>query len=288
MGEPLFSFGLITDCQYADIPDSNEFSDRRFRLSLSKLKEAIEVFNQQDLTFVVHLGDLIDQDIESFDTVLPICRCSKADFWHVLGNHDFVGVGYSHNIGARPVLNKLNLKSTYYSKTISNFRFIVLDTNEEGMIEAVEDSPEWKKGKSILEAYEKEGRINAKRWNGRISEKQHAWMLSEIKDAESKGQSIVLFSHHGLYPEHRENMLNDKEMLGELVQYKHVRAYINGHNHDGDYGQFGHLHCLTVHGMLDTDENAYALVDVYSDRLEVKGFGREPSRVLLFTDNGAI
>ena len=38
-------------------------------------------------------------------------------------------------------------------------------------------------------------------------------------------------------------------------------------------------------GMVETpDQAAYATVDVYPDRLEVNGFGLEPSRVLGFSE----
>jgi len=35
-----------------------------------------------------------------------------------------------------------------------------------------------------------------------------------------------------------------------------------------------------MHGMLSGTTNAYGIVDVYSDRLEINGYGRVPSRVL--------
>lgn len=281
--KPIFSFGIMSDCQYADIPDSDKVGfDRRYRLSKQKLLEAINFFNTQDLEFVVHLGDLIDQDIKSYDTVLPICETSKAHIWHVLGNHDFYGPGGESLGKPEQVTQRLGLVNPYYSKVLHEYRFIVLDTNEEGIIEFAEGSPEYQAGLRLIEQYEKQGRINAKPWNGKISSAQQSWLMSELAEASELSQKAIIFSHHGLFPPHRENMLNDKELLAELVKQKHLVAYINGHNHDGDYGQAEHLHCLTIHGMLDTGENAYATADVYTDRIEIKGYGREPSRTLMF------
>lgn len=281
MTKPLFSFGIVSDCQYADIPDAAEFGDRRFRLSKHKLEEAITFFNTKDLAFTVHLGDLIDQQLASFDDILPVCEQSQAPFLHVLGNHDFKGVGDEH-LDPTEVISKLGLKNPYYSKQVNGYRFIILDTNEEGLVEAVRGTKAWKEGQKVLDEYKQTGRVNAVSWNGRISAKQHDWLRKELQAAADANEKCVIFSHHGLFPKHRENMLNDEEMLAELKDIPHLKAYINGHNHDGNYGQAGHLHCLNVRGMVDTDQNAYALAHVYDDKIEIEGFGREPSRVLQF------
>jgi len=40
-------------------------------------------------------------------------------------------------------------------------------------------------------------------------------------------------------------------------------------------------HVVNIKGMVDTfDENAFAIVEVHADRMEITGFGREESRVL--------
>jgi hypothetical protein len=33
-------------------------------------------------------------------------------------------------------------------------------------------------------------------------------------------------------------------------------------------------------GMVDTEENSYAVVEVFKDRLEIQGYGREKDRVM--------
>ncbi len=140
--EPKFSFGIIADSQYADIPDFHGMgSDRRFSASLGKLKEAINFFNTKQLAFVVNLGDLIDQDIQNFDAVLPICALSRAPLKHIVGNHDFSGKDYAYKEDRDKVMQKLGLKSFYYSFVNNGLRFVVLDTNEVGVIEWPKNSP---------------------------------------------------------------------------------------------------------------------------------------------------
>ena len=50
---------------------------------------------------------------------------------------------------------------------------------------------------------------------------------------------------------------------------------MNGHNHAGEYGVVDGQHFLTLKGMVDSHESAYSVVNVYEDRLEISGFGRQ-------------
>ena len=60
---PLFSFGIVTDAQYAD---KDPAGLRHYRASLENLGVAAKEFNARDLKFVVHLGDLIDENFSSY------------------------------------------------------------------------------------------------------------------------------------------------------------------------------------------------------------------------------
>ena len=57
-----------------------------------------------------------------------------------------------------------------------------------------------------------------------------------------------------------------------------MAAYINGHNHAGNYGEKDGIHYLTMKGMVDTLKNSYGVVEVYEDRLALNGFGRQENR----------
>ena len=60
-----------------------------------------------------------------------------------------------------------------------------------------------------------------------------------------------------------------------------VVAYLNGHDHKGGYARDGVVHHLTISGMVEAPEkNAFCVVDVFAERLRVRGFGKVPSRVL--------
>ena len=72
-GSPLFRFGAVADCQYR----SKTSLIRKYNLSPQKLTECVELYNKLDLAFVVHLGDFIDRDFESFKVVSPIFASSR-------------------------------------------------------------------------------------------------------------------------------------------------------------------------------------------------------------------
>ena len=64
-----FAFGVIADCQYCDDPGSGV---RKYAASENKLNKCVSHLNKMDLEYVIHLGDFIDRDINSFDVVTPI------------------------------------------------------------------------------------------------------------------------------------------------------------------------------------------------------------------------
>jgi hypothetical protein len=58
-----------------------------------------------------------------------------------------------------------------------------------------------------------------------------------------------------------------------------VIAYLNGHNHAGNYAERDGIHYVNFHGMVDTpDSSAFAVVEIAGDRLEIRGFGGKAAR----------
>ena len=53
---------------------------------------------------------------------------------------------------------------------------------------------------------------------------------------------------------------------------------MNGHNHAGNYGTKNKIHYLTLKGMVDTTSNAFPVIEVYENRLFLKGIGRQKNR----------
>lgn len=276
--------GVITDIQYADADPPDFAKHRIYRLSLKKLAEAIEFFNTQELDCIVNLGDTIDWGIENYKPVVEILNKSKHKIYHALGNHDFYTVSPPNDdrIELKTVLDILNMPNNYYTVDIDNFRLIFIDNNEVGVIEHPKGSKLYEQGLQVIEESRAKNLVNAQDWNGTISDTQLDWIKQQIKDAKIKGKKVLMFAHAQVYPEHRETMLRNELILDLIDENRNVIAFMNGHNHDGDYGVYNGVPCVTFKGMLDTDENSYAVVSITNEKLDIIGYGREVSRIVTF------
>lgn len=114
-----------------------------------------------------------------------------------------------------------------------------------------------------------------------MGQQQLKWLREQLDEAGSKNEKVILFSHFPVYPEDKHNLWNDMELISTIEKYSCVKAYINGHNHHGNYGMKEGIHYLTFKGMVDTEQTSYAVIHLKSNSLEVEGYGREESRQLI-------
>ena len=281
--EPLFSFGIMADCQYADRDDEDFMVDgthhmyhNRYRQAPDKLRKAVEAFNDSDLEFVVHLGDFVDRGIDEADNIIEITNGLKAPFWHVLGNHDFSGSEDDH---AR-LYKKYGIENSYYTKKIANYRFVILDTNEASIIKHPEGTTGWNMGKKMVQAAREAGMLQAYDWNGAVGAEQQEWLEAQLNESEAAGENVILFAHHPVFPPGVLNALNDDQIMRLIDRYSNIVAYINGDNHLGAFGYRKSTPYLTVPGMLQTETNAFGVISVYEDKLVIDGYGRVQDMVI--------
>ena len=273
---PLFRFGVIADPQYADL-EPNLPLNRYPAKSLDKLREAIEEFNRHDLAFVVTLGDIIDREWKSFDAILPVYEALRHPKHFLLGNHDFAVA--SQHLGG--VSARVGIPSAYYDFDHSGYRFIALDGNEISVFAPPEGDPRRQEAKEMMKRLGDSGATNGQRWNAAIGEAQFDWLAAKLRETKTAGEKVIILNHYPVFPENAHNALNSDRILSLLAEHDHVVAYLNGHNHAGNFGVSGGTYFVNFKGMVDTeDTSAYAIVTVYNDRLEVTGFGREDSRVM--------
>jgi 3',5'-cyclic AMP phosphodiesterase CpdA len=269
-------FGVIADPQYADA-EPHLGLQRYFRNSLDKLRAAVATFNAEDLDFVVTLGDVIDRDAASYAAILPIYATLRHRHVVLLGNHDYTIA--PELLASQPRL--LGLTETHYDYTEGGIRFVVLDGNDVSLFAPPQGDPRWQIAQDRLSRLAAQGAEHAKPWNGSLSDAQFAWLGSVLGDAKAKGQRVVVMNHYPVFPANMHNMWDSDRLTALLENQPHVVAYFCGHNHAGNYGEAAGLHYVNFHGMVDTPaENAYAIVQVEGDRLDIRGFGREPSRSL--------
>jgi manganese-dependent ADP-ribose/CDP-alcohol diphosphatase len=267
-----FRFGVIADCQYADVDTAGT---RHYRESVGKLREAVAEFNDADLDFALHLGDLVDRFAESFADVVPILDKLRMSTYHVLGNHDF-------QMPLAQLLETLRMPAPYHHFRRNGWRFVIVDTNDISLYANPEGSAKHELAREMLDRLLAEGAVNAQSWNGAVGQDQLAWLRRVLDGARFRGEKVVLNSHHPIYPKNVHNAWNDDELVDLVTSYDNVVAWFNGHNHYGNYGFTGGKHFVTFHGMVELDTNAYATVRVLEDRFEIDGYGREPDRIVPF------
>ncbi len=273
--KPLFSFGIIADVQYCNCePEGSRF----YKKSLPRLRDAVNSLRADSAEFLINLGDLINQDISSFEPVLDIIDSSGLKTWHCLGNHDYsVETRYKKRL---PV--PLPDKTGYYSFMHGNFRFIVLNGNEVSTY-ASGSKTSIKKAEEYIASLKTEGMTNAIDWNGGISLKQFKWLEAQLGEAAAKNEKVFIVCHFPAWPENAHNLLNYREVLTVLEKHNNIIAWFSGHNHAGNYGNFNMIHFVTLKGMVESEmAGAYSLVEVYRNKIWIKGSGRERSQILAY------
>lgn len=269
--DPILSFGVVADLQYSN---EEPCKDRYFQNSKQKLDQIIRIFNTQNLDFVINLGDTINKYWNSFDEILPLFDELNPTLYHVLGNHDYE----VDDLMKTEVPNRMGT-SRYYDFSFGKWRFIVLDGNEISTYANGSGSENFVKAEELLS----EEKVNANFWNGGMGDAQLTWLTDKLANADQSHEKVILFCHFPVYPVDRHNLLNDSEVVTKISNYHCVKAWFCGHNHYGNYGMLHDIHFVNVKGIVETEsESAYCIVQLFQDRLKIRGFGNEISAKLNF------
>jgi predicted phosphodiesterase len=265
--------GIFADCQYCNCEPAG---NRYYKNSLNKLDKCIFDFNQNnEIDFVVGLGDLIDRDFASFSQVNAVLAKSNNKVYNVSGNHDYaINPEYFNEVP-----NQLNLKNNYYTLEHKNWLFIFLDGNDITLQSNNNKTVE--EAKNLLSELTRTNQPNNKEWNGGIGKKQISWLKKQLNNAENKSLNVALFCHYPLLPLEAHALWNSTEVLSVLNKYACVKVWINGHNHAGGYALQNGVHFITLNGMVDTEtENAYAVLSISEKEIKIVGAGRQESKIL--------
>ncbi|MBN2290885.1 MAG: metallophosphoesterase [Pirellulales bacterium] len=252
-----FSFGLVTDVHYADIPANGI---RRYRDSVTKLREAVATFNHEKVAFVAELGDFCDagaskkDDIKYLREIGNIYSEFKGPRHYVLGNHcvtKLTKAEFLANCGT-------TIKKSHYSFDAGPYHFVVLDANFKP------DETSYKPGNFFW----------TKSW---IPVWQQKWLAEDLEKAGRK-KSIV-FIHQNLHNEKESTgVKNAPEVRRVLESAGNVLAVFQGHKHEGDYAKIGGIHYCTLQAMVEgasPTNNAYAIVTLDGDRISLEPFGNQ-------------
>jgi len=105
--------------------------------------------------------------------------------------------------------------------------------------------------------------------------------LEKEREKGKKGERVILCCHFPLTPERApELLLNAPEVKKLIEKYPSVFAWLNGHVHVSQWVEQNGVNYVSFRGMVEKDANAFCIVSVYHDHLEIKGYGEEVSRQL--------
>jgi len=258
--DPLFSFGVIADVQYADKPDRQRM---HYRSSLSRLRQCLAELNRRRLDFTIQLGDLIDgytrpdktpqkNDVlksqHDLDRILPEFARLETRLYHVVGNHCL-------RAGRKTLHERLGLERAYYDFVpagIEGWRMVVRDSMGVGY--------------------------------GDLGKEQTKWLEKTLAKARQRNEQVILFNHFPLLAEtatrYRVVFMKNQGAIRRILDRSGcVVAYFAGHDHAGAYANDRGIHHVTFQAMAEAPgRNAFAIVDVFDDRIVVHGFGSVPRR----------
>ncbi len=266
-GSKPIRFGVVTDSHYADrAPKGNRF----YRDSLPKLQECIEFFNQQELDFIIHLGDFKDEaetptessTLNFLKTFEQAFTAYKGDTYHVLGNHDVDSITKEQFLTS--VRNTgIARDRSYYSFDYGFLRFIVLDANFK------QDGTAYKKGNFD--------------WKDTfIPQDQLLWLQGILESSE---KPCVVFVHQMLddmdSPDHA--VKNAAQVRQLLANSKKAIAVFQGHRHRETYHLIDHIHFYTFNAMVDfegMENNSFSIVTVEPTReIKIEGYYRSSNQI---------
>ena len=178
-------------------------------------------------------------------------------------------------------MQKESLKQPYYSFEKNNWRFIIINGNDVSLHAHTRGSDKYKEAEVMLQQLKKDSLRQAQTWNGAVGKEQLAWVEKELATAQQKKQKVIMAGHFPLYPDGATELLwNAKEIRALIEKYSCVFAFFNGHVHKSQYFFEKGVHYVSFRGMVELEDNAFALVNAYETGLEIKGFGKEITRKL--------
>lgn len=271
---PTVRFGVVTDAHYAKRqPKSWSGTSRYYSHSVTKMRQAVELFNRSNLDFAIELGDFKDMG-EKPDRTATLCFLEEIEDvfsvfngprYHVLGNHDMDCIS-KEDFFSRTVNHGAANGKSYYSFSFGDVKFVVLDAcfNPDGTPYCCRNF-DWKKAV--------------------LPDDEIYWLDAELVSAHGP---VVAFCHQlldGFSPDHPEVRVSNWRRVVDVMERRgNVRAVFQGHHHSGDYNFRNGIHYWTMKAMIEgpnPPHNSCAIVEVSSKgEISIEGFGDCESRVL--------
>ncbi|KAG5035675.1 hypothetical protein JHK87_010585 [Glycine soja] len=203
-----FSFGLISDVQYADIPDGRSFLGVPwyYRHSIFVLRRAVKEWNtHQKHKFAINFGDIVDGFCPKYQSLGTIKKVVDefemfrgGPVYHMIGNHCLYNL---------PLLSKtLDGRAYYDFSPVPEYRFVVLDGYDISAIGWPKDYPKRLEALNILREKnpneDKNNPVNMEglerrflMFNGAIGKEHMEWLDGVLLQATKFKQKVVICCH---------------------------------------------------------------------------------------------
>lgn len=248
--------GLVTDLHYAD---KGPTGTRHYRETLAKLEEAGKRFEQEKLSFLVELGDLIDAadsaelERKYLQTINRPLSAISTDRHYVLGNHCVDG------LTKEEFLDGVERDESYYSFDRGGRHFVVLDSCF----------------RSDGRPY---GRKNFQWTDANVPAAELDWLAGDLKAAD---KPTIVFAHQRLDVSDSYGVKNNAAVRQVLEASGKVSAVFQGHSHQNDLREIGGIHYCTLVAMVEgsgVDNNGYSVLEIEPNgTIRLRGFRRQKS-----------
>uniref|UniRef100_A0A7S1CU47 Calcineurin-like phosphoesterase domain-containing protein n=1 Tax=Skeletonema marinoi TaxID=267567 RepID=A0A7S1CU47_9STRA len=250
---------------------------------------------------------------DAIDNVLQALSVYSGKILHTYGNHELYNLSrdrLAEKLNIPFTLEDTGDLVGYYTHLIENcnqneeehsssssmkLRALVLDTYDLCLLDRCPDSSHKRhRAHEILSAnnhnypHEEnspEGLEGTNRrfvaFNGGIDEPQLEWLRNSLEMARENEEKVIVFSHQPIHPDSTWPtclVWNYDEVLDILRSYKDVIiASFSGHAHKGGYvrDEESGIHFRSVEAILESSPpiKTYAIVDVFEDKLVIRGEG---------------
>ena len=216
--QPLLSFGIISDVQYADIPDGCSFLGvpRYYRHSICVLQRAVQKWNQEKPKFVLHFGDIVDGFCPKDQSMIAVKKIVdefdkfNGPVYHMIGNHCL------YNLPRDKLLPLLRIpghdgRAYFDFSPIPEYRFVILDGYDISAIGWPEDHPNTLKALKVLQERNPNSDKNSPnglvglerrflKFNGGVGKEQLEWLDHVLQEATELNQNVLVCFHLPLDP----------------------------------------------------------------------------------------
>ncbi|KAE8707458.1 Manganese-dependent ADP-ribose/CDP-alcohol diphosphatase [Hibiscus syriacus] len=269
---PIFSFGVIADVQYADIPDGHSFLGvrRYYRHSILVLQRAVKSWNDcKNLNFVINFGDIVDGKCPKDQSLDAVKK--------VVGEYPIMAVVMPTRTMTFHQPQVIDL--LYWMDMI--FSAIGWPIDHPNTLEAMkvlnEKNPN--SNKNSPEGLEGVDRRFVM-FNGAVGKEQMEWLNSVLQDATNMEQKVIVCCHLPLDPGATSKttlLWNYDQVMDVIHRYDCVKVCLSGHNHEGGYSIDSHgVHHRVLDAALECPPgtDAFGYIDVYDNMLSLVGTDR--------------